>query len=201
MNTLLIATTNRGKIREFKELLQGLLLNPVTPNDLNLKLDVVEDGTTYSENAIKKAKAFCEVSGLMTIADDFGLEVDALDGAPGLHSARYHPDPKAGDADRRKMLMETLSEYPHPWKAHFHCAVVIAIPGGQLILGEGGCSGEIITEERGNCGFGYDPIFLLAERGLTMAELGVEEKNRVSHRAKAVQEVLPALRRLADLEL
>lgn len=198
MNTLLIATTNPGKISELRALLQGLELDLVTPNMLGLNLHVVEDGKTYAENAVRKAQAFCMASGLPSLADDSGLEVDALDGAPGLHSARYHPDPLAGDAERRSMLLEALVGKPQPWIAHFHCTVVIAPPNGNLILGDGKCPGIIISEERGTGGFGYDPIFLLEEAGLTMAELPASEKNKISHRARAVQAVIPALRRMMD---
>ena len=194
MKKLLIATNNKGKVKELQELLQGLEAELVTPADIHLTLDVEEDGRDYAENAAKKAIAFARASGLISLADDSGLEVDALDGAPGLYSARYHPKPGATDADRRAYMRENLQGKPQPWTARFHATIAIAIPEGELHVVEGNCHGEIIPEERGSNGFGYDPIFYIPETGMTMAELGMEEKNRLSHRAKAVMNALPILR-------
>ncbi len=185
MNKLLIATNNNGKVKELQELLKDTGLELVTPAQINLQLDVVEDGNTYAENATKKATAFANASRLISVADDSGLEVDALDGAPGLYSARYSPKPNATDADRRAYLLQNLQNIPRPWKARFHATIAIATPN-QVQITEGICEGEIIPEERGRGGFGYDPIFLLSEPGKTMAELSMDEKNRLSHRAKAV---------------
>jgi len=133
---------------------------------------------------------------MVVLADDSGLEVDALGGAPGLHSARYSPAPGAKDADRRKLLLQNLAQYPRPWVAHFHCTVAIATPGGDLFFTEGSCSGEIIPEERGTNGFGYDPIFQFAGSTLTMAELSTAEKNCLSHRALAIQAAKPILAKI-----
>src|SRR5690606_2246934 len=155
------------------------------PNDINLVLDVVEDGKNYQENAEKKAREFAKASGFISIADDSGLEVDALNGAPGLYSARYSPKPNATDKDRRAFLLENLKDKPKPWKAHFHATIAIAVPNGDIAFAEGNCYGEIIMEERGTNGFGYDPIFLFPELGKTMAELDSEHKNRISHRGLA----------------
>jgi XTP/dITP diphosphohydrolase len=199
MNKLLIATNNKGKIKELQELLKGLGLQLVTPADINLDLDVVEDGTTYQENASKKAIAFAQASGLISLADDSGIEVDALGGAPGLYSARYSPKPNADDADRRAYLLQNLQDKPRPWKAHFHATIAIATPQGNLQFSEGDCYGEIIPEERGSGGFGYDPIFLLPELGRTTAELEMEEKNRLSHRALAVINAIPILNSLFNI--
>ncbi len=123
--------------------------------------------------------------------------MDALDGGPGLYSARYSPLPGATDADRRALLLANLRGFPRPWPAHFHCTVAIAGPGGELDLADGDCFGEIIPEERGTNGFGYDPIFLLDDREVTMAELDREHKNLLSHRARAVLAALPILQRYA----
>ena len=185
---LLIATNNQGKIEELHELLDDLGIELDTPSHLGIDLDVVEDGHTYAANAAKKATAFTRASGLISLADDSGLEVDALDGAPGLYSARYGSTggEKLSDAARRKYLLSKLLGKPRPWTAHFHATIAIAIPNGNVQLVEGVCLGEIIPEERGTGGFGYDPIFLLPELGKTMAELGMDEKNRLSHRARAV---------------
>src|SRR5687767_8478200 len=186
MNKLLIATNNKGKVKELQELLKDTGIDLVTPAQIDLRLDVVEDGNTYAENATKKAIAFADASGMTSLADDSGLEVDALDGAPGLYSARYSPKPNATDADRRAYLLLNLQNQPRPWTAHFHATIAIAIPNRDIHLTEGICEGEIIPKERGTGGFGYDPIFLLSELGKTMAELSMNEKNRLSHRAKAV---------------
>ena len=196
MNKLLIATNNKGKVKELQDLLKDTGLELVTPADINLDLEVEEDGTTYAENAAKKAIAFAHASGLISLADDSGLEVDALDGAPGLYSARYHPKPGANDADRRAFMLENLKDKSRPWTAHFHATIAIAIPEKGVHVVEGNCYGEIIPEERGTGGFGYDPIFLLPEFNKTMAELDMEEKNRFSHRAKAVMNAIPVLEKI-----
>lgn len=210
MKQLLIATNNPGKIREFHELLDDLGIDLVTP--ARIDLDVLEDGATYAENATKKALAFAGASGLISLADDSGLEVDALDGAPGLYSARYgSPDGnKLSDRERRKYILGKLQSFPRPWTAHFHATIAIAVPshvtlseakGLQQVQAEthifdGICEGEIIPEERGSGGFGYDPIFLLPELGKTMAELPMDEKNRLSHRARAVMKAKGMLEKL-----
>jgi len=189
---LLLATNNRGKVAEIKALLDGLGIQVLTPAELGVQLEVAEDGATYAENASKKASAFARLSGLVSLADDSGLEVDALDGKPGLHSHRFAPQPGATDADRRRFLLARLGGCPRPWTARFRATVAVALPSGEVRLAFGECEGEIIPEERGSHGFGYDPIFLLL--GRTMAELGMEEKNRLSHRARAVQNATPILK-------
>jgi len=196
MNKLLIATNNKGKVKELQDLLKDTGLELVTPAEINLNLEVEEDGATYAENAAKKARAFAQASGLISLADDSGLEVDALDGAPGLYSARYHPKPGANDADRRAYLLENLAGKPRPWTAHFHATIAIAIPEQDVQVVEGNCYGEIIPEERGSGGFGYDPIFFFPELNQTMAELEMDEKNRLSHRAKAVMNAIPILKKI-----
>ena len=187
MNQLLIATNNPGKTRELHELLDDLGIELVTPSQIGLDLDVVEDGSTYEENAVKKAVAFANASGLVSLADDSGLEVDALGGEPGLYSARYgSPDGnKLSDGERRKYLVDKLAGKPHPWTARFRAVIAIA-KDDDVHITEGICEGEINPEERGTGGFGYDPIFLFPELGKTMAELPLEQKNRLSHRARAV---------------
>jgi XTP/dITP diphosphohydrolase len=193
MNKLIIATNNKGKVKELQDLLRDIGIQLITPSQIHLELDVTEDGHTYAENATKKAIAFAEASRLVSLADDSGLEVDALNGAPGLYSARYSPKPGATDADRRAYLLQNLQDKPRPWTARFHATIAIAIPNGETHLAEGICEGEIIPEERGTGGFGYDPIFLLPELGKTMAELTTDKKNRLSHRAKAVMNAKPIL--------
>lgn len=213
MNKLLIATNNKGKIIELQDLLKDTGIELVIPAQINLGLDVVEDGNTYAENAGKKAIAFAKASNLISLADDSGLEVDALDAAPGLYSARYSPKLNASDRDRRKFLLQNLQDKPHPWTARFHATIAIATPkelwsptdslsakaqkqAPALQIFEGICEGEIIPEERGTGGFGYDPIFLLQDLGKTMAELSMDEKNRLSHRAKAVMKAKPILEKI-----
>jgi XTP/dITP diphosphohydrolase len=188
MNQILIATNNKGKIKELQDLLKDTGIELVMPAQINLDLDVIEDGATYAENAAKKAVAFARASGLISLADDSGLEVDALDGAPGLYSARYGSSngDKLSDAERRAFLIGNLQDKRRPWTARFHATIAVAVPNRETYLAEGFCEGEIIPEERGTGGFGYDPIFLLSEWGKTMAELSMEEKNHLSHRARAV---------------
>lgn len=196
MKKLLIATNNKGKVEEIQNLLKDLDVELVTPDDIGLKLDIVEDGKTYAENAGKKAVAFAHASRLISLADDSGLEVDALGGAPGLYSARYLPKPKATDADRRVYLLQNLQNKPRPWTAHFHAAIAIAAPDKPVQFAQGQCNGEIIPEERGTGGFGYDPIFFFPELGQTMAELNMDEKNRLSHRAQAIINAKPILKEI-----
>jgi XTP/dITP diphosphohydrolase len=191
---LLIASNNSGKLEEIIDLLKELEIQLLIPKDIALELDIEEIGKTYTENARLKALAFCEASGLPSLADDTGLEVDALGGAPGLHSKRYSPDIHATDADRRKLLLKNLADKPRPWKARFVCAVALVVPDGPLLEYQAQCDGEITPEERGERGFGYDHIFLFPELGKTMSEMELQEKNRVSHRAKAVQGIIPYLK-------
>ena len=194
---LLIATGNRGKQREYRALLEGLPYALKFPQDTGLALEVEENGATYAQNAALKAQAWAEATGWLVLADDTGLEVEALDGAPGLYSARYAPGPHPTDADRRRHLLTNLAEHPQPWHARFVCVIAIATPQGVMHFAEGVCPGEIIPEERGEHGFGYDAIFLLPALGRTMAELSPEEKNSLSHRARAVAAIKPILEALA----
>ncbi len=196
MPQLLIASTNPGKLREFQEILGGEPFELLLPAQLGIFLEVEEDGATYAENAAKKALAYCQAAGLVTLADDSGLEVEALGGAPGLYSARYSPIAGATDADRRAHLLANLKGVARPWKARFHCTVAVAAPGRGVKLCVGNCPGEIIPTERGTGGFGYDPIFQLEGRAETMAELESAEKNRLSHRALAVRAAIPILHEL-----
>lgn len=196
MNKLLIATNNKGKLEEMQALLAGLSAELIMPEQIGLDLHVTEDGKSYAENASKKAAAFARSSDLISLADDSGLEVEALGGAPGLYSARYVASPGATDADRRLRLLQNLSTKPRPWLARFRAAIAIAVPRGSVQVLEGDCPGEIIPVERGTGGFGYDPIFYIPGLDRTMAELTMEEKNRISHRAQAVMKARPILDRL-----
>lgn len=195
---LLIASSNKGKLIEIMDLLRDLPIEAILPMDIGVSLDVEEDGKTYAENATKKAQAYCQASGLVTLADDSGLEVQALDGKPGLHSARFSDKPGATDSDRRMFLLDRLKGLPRPWAAAFYSTVVISVPDGETYTLDGSCRGEIIPEERGTNGFGYDPIFRIEGMNRTMAELTMEEKNRLSHRARAVLAARPVLVKLAS---
>ncbi|HEX7619656.1 MAG TPA: RdgB/HAM1 family non-canonical purine NTP pyrophosphatase [Anaerolineales bacterium] len=199
MRKLLIATNNIGKVDEIKALLNGLGLKLLTPADVGLALEVVEDGQTYAENASRKALAFAQAGRMIALSDDSGLEVDALGGQPGVLSHRFNPITDANDADRRSYLLERLVGKPRPWTAHFQATIAIALPSGEVNLATGKCEGEIIPEERGTNGFGYDPIFYLPEIGHTMAELEMEDKNRLSHRSRAIQNAIPILKEIWGL--
>lgn len=198
MKTLLLATNNPGKVDEIKALLDGLGFRLFTPAEVGLRLEVTEDGETYADNASKKAIAFSRAARMISLADDSGLEVDALGGQPGIHSHRFVPLPEATDADRRSYLLERLKDLPRPWTAHFHAAVAVAAPSGSIRIAFGRCDGEIIPEERGQNGFGYDPIFFIPELARTMAELNMQEKNLLSHRARAVRNALPLLEEMFE---
>ncbi|MFZ5912139.1 MAG: RdgB/HAM1 family non-canonical purine NTP pyrophosphatase [Chloroflexota bacterium] len=190
--TLLLATNNTGKLKEMQAILQDLDIALLRPADLGLALDVDEDGQTYAENAAKKAQAFARASGLVSLADDSGLEVDGLDGKPGLHSNRFGRAPFT-DSHRRAFLLEQLAGKPRPWAARFRAAVAVASPEGSVKFAEGICPGEIVPQERGEGGFGYDPIFFIPAANATMAELDMETKNRLSHRGQAVRNAIPIL--------
>jgi XTP/dITP diphosphohydrolase len=182
---LLIATHNRGKLREFAEILNGLPFELVTLDDVGITHDVEETGATLEENARRKALTYARQSGLLALADDSGLEVDALDGAPGVYSKRYAGEGKS-DAERNAYVLERLRNVPHAERtARFRCVIVIANANGQTWTSEGTCEGEIAFEPRGTNGFGYDPIFIVHETNSRMAELPAEVKNRVSHRGRA----------------
>jgi len=192
---LLVATSNAGKLVEIREIVAGIALELVSLRDLRLP-PPDETGDTFHANAAQKATISARQSGLWTLADDSGLCVEALGGAPGVHSARYAPT----DEGRRAKLLHALQGVPEEKRgAHFFCAVALSPPDGERILrAEGRVEGSIAFAERGTNGFGYDPIFLPAETpGHTLAELGSGEKNRLSHRGRALQRLRPVLERLA----
>jgi XTP/dITP diphosphohydrolase len=197
MARLLVATNNPGKIREYEELLDGLPVQIVLPAQVGLALEVDESGKTFEENARIKALAYARASGLLTLADDSGLEVDPLGGAPGVHSARY-AGLEADDAGRYRKLLAALAAVPPGQRsARFRCVVALAQPDGTVYTAGGTCEGEIGFEPRGKHGFGYDPVFIVqGYEGQTMAELPPEIKNRISHRARALRAARPVLARL-----
>jgi len=184
---LLLATNNKGKLREYQSLLQGIPFEIVTLADQGITADVAEIGKSFEENAALKATSLAAISWLLSLADDSGLEVDALGGEPGSLSHRYAGE-NASDADRVDYLLSKLKDVPEKKRtAQFRCVIAIAEPHGRVELCSGVCRGVIINEPRGTNGFGYDPIFYLPELNKTMAELTLEEKNRVSHRARAAE--------------
>jgi len=185
---LLLATNNPGKAAEFRELLADAGWELVTPRDINLHLEVEESGGDYAENAKIKAATFAKASGLVALADDSGLEVDALGGAPGPLSARFGGE-GIDDEKRVVLLLERLAGVPPEKRsARFRCLIAVARPDGQVYLFEGRCEGRVAEAPRGENGFGYDPVFMLPERGLTLAELPSQEKNAVSHRGRAARQ-------------
>jgi len=184
---LLLATFNKGKIREFRSLLSGIPYEIVTLADCGIDTEVAETGKTFEENAILKATSIASISCLLTLADDSGLEVDALGGEPGARSHRFAGE-NATDADRIVFLLNKLKESPDKHRtAQFRCVIAIAEPNGKVELCSGVCQGMIIEEPRGTHGFGYDPVFFIPELGKTMAELKPAEKNLISHRARAAE--------------
>lgn len=189
---LLLATNNEHKTRELREILGGIY-EVVSLKEASLAVEVEETGRTFAENAILKAEEVAKQTGMPALADDSGLAVDALSGAPGVHSARYagiHGD----DAANNRLLLENLKGVPHPRTARFVCAMALARPGQETLVVEGSVPGEILDAPRGTGGFGYDPLFAVAD-GRSFSELSEAEKNRVSHRAKAAEALLAALRR------
>ena len=190
---LLLATGNPGKARELAELLKGVPFEMVSLRDLKLPTEIDEPADTFEGNAIIKAEAYARMSGLLTLADDSGLEIDALNGQPGVHSKRFAGE-DATDEDRVQIVLQRLEDVPWDQRtARYSCVIAIAVPDGDTVTCEGICSGIIGHELRGSGGFGYDPIFYLQEFDKTVAELSLEEKNRISHRARAAKHAVKLL--------
>jgi XTP/dITP diphosphohydrolase len=193
---LLIATNNRGKLAEYEVLLKGCGWELVSPADLGLSLSVEETGDDYATNARIKAEAFARASGLVTLADDSGLEVDALGGRPGPLSARY-AGPSQTDEEGVDLVLAQMRDVPPGNRgARFRCVIAVAEPDGTRRFVEGECPGVITDEPRGHNGFGYDPIFYLSQLGRTMAELAADEKNAISHRADAARKACVLLKEM-----
>jgi XTP/dITP diphosphohydrolase len=196
MPRLLLATNNKGKAREYRTLLRGIPYEMVTPDSQGITTEVDESGGSFEENARLKATTLARESGLLALADDSGLEVDALGGAPGALSHRFAGE-GASDDDRIALLLAMLKNVPEKERtAQFRCVIAVATPEGKSELYTGICRGVITNEPKGNNGFGYDPVFYLPEPGRTMAELTLEDKNKVSHRARAAAKAREALERL-----
>jgi XTP/dITP diphosphohydrolase len=198
MPKLLLATTNQGKLREYQHLISGLPFEMVSPITEGLDIYVEESHPSYEENARLKATIYSRASHLLTLADDSGLEVDALGGEPGIHSARAAGE-NASDKDRIAYLLNRLKDVP--WEertARFVCVVAIAIPEDNMEICMGECHGIIAFEPRGSDGFGYDPVFYFSEIGKTMAELPLDIKNQISHRGQAACKARTVLENLAE---
>jgi XTP/dITP diphosphohydrolase len=195
MPTIVIATRNNGKLREFRSLLLPLKAEIVSLRDVSIEEEFEETGRTFAENARLKAIEYSRLTRHPVLADDSGLEVEALGRRPGIHSARY-AGPGASDADRIHKLLGELERAGGRPDARFVCALALAQDGAVLLESEGECRGEIISEQRGMNGFGYDPIFLFPELNKTFAELDESEKNQYSHRSHAVEALLRSLQSL-----
>ena len=188
---LVLASKNRHKLTEMQTILGQLGLEVVLESEVGVDVDVDETGTTFEENALLKAKAVMEASGMAAIADDSGLEVDALNGAPGVYSARYGN--KNSDAERTAFLLENMADVPEAQRtARFVSAIACALPDGRVVTARGTCEGTILFETRGDNGFGYDPVFYVPEIGMTFAEADGERKNAISHRGNALKKFLQA---------
>lgn len=190
MEKLIVASNNKNKLKEFSAIL-GSRYEIVSMRDAGIDADIEENGTTFEENALIKAEYVANVTGCAAIADDSGLEVDALGGAPGVYSARYcgrHGDDEANN----DLLLENLKHVPAPRTGRYVAAIALVRPGKETVVRRGTCDGEILFERRGNGGFGYDPLFV-CETGETFAEVSAETKNAISHRKRGIEAVVRAL--------
>jgi XTP/dITP diphosphohydrolase len=190
---LLLGTSNPGKIEEFKNLLKDIPYELRTLNEESCTIDVVEDGKTFMENATLKAMQYAKATKLPCLSDDSGIEVDALNGRPGIYSARYG-GPGLNDQARVNLILQEMENIPFEKRqARFKSAIVIAWPDGQILSAESTIEGVINYKPRGKNGFGYDPIFYLPELDKTSAEINSEDKNKISHRGKAIEKIIPLL--------
>lgn len=181
-----LATHNANKLREMSDILSKYGIQVVSPGDLGITVAVEETGTTFAENALLKAQAICDAAGLPAIADDSGLCVDALNGGPGVYSARYGGE-ELDDRGRYTLLLNSMRGQTTR-AAHFTCAICCVFPGGDVLTAEGTCDGTIAFAPMGEGGFGYDPVFFVPERAKTFAQLTAEEKAEISHRGRALAE-------------
>jgi len=191
---LVVATDNKGKLREIAGALDALDFRVISYREFSPAPPIVEDGDTFRDNALKKARIVARHTGRLTIADDSGLVVDALQGKPGVHSARFAGE-GATDQENNRKLLGCLQNVPPACRgATFRCVIAVVAPDGREAVVEGACRGQIEVEERGSNGFGYDPLFIVPELGKTLAELPLSVKNGVSHRGKALDALKEALK-------
>lgn len=193
MKEVLIATNNKGKAKDFEVLFRPLGIDVLTLQDIDQSIDVEETGTTFVENAVLKAETVAKMLGKVVIADDSGLEVDALNGEPGVYSARYAGEPSNDEANIDKLLSHLAGVPETKRQARFRCVLAVAGPGIDTTTYSGSCEGVIANERRGTNGFGYDPIFYVPAKGKTMAELSAEEKSAISHRGAALTQLKESL--------
>ena len=185
---IVFATSNAGKMREIREILKDLGAEILSMKEAGVDVDIVEDGDTFAANALIKAKAVWEKTGGIVLADDSGLVIDALNGEPGVYSARYGGPDCISDSDRINYLLKKLENVPEGKRtAKFVSVITLVTPDGKEIVARGECPGHILFERHGNGGFGYDPVFFAEDAGCTFAELAPEQKNQVSHRARALR--------------
>ena len=200
MQKLIVATKNKGKLREFREIFQELPFEVISMEEAGIAGDIEEYGSTFEENAMIKAREVARLTGQMVIADDSGLEVDYLDGAPGIYSARFAGE-GASDADKNEKLMGLLQGVPEEKRtARFVCVIAVVLSDAAEFAVRGICEGYIAFQPQGANGFGYDPLFYLPEYKMTMAQVSSEIKNKISHRGKALKLAVEGLsKRLADI--
>ncbi len=195
METIIFATKNKGKIREINAILADMDVNVISMEDAGITIDVVEDGTTFEENAMKKAVQIMEACGKITLSDDSGLEIDYMDKAPGVYSARFMGE-DTPYPERFKAILEKLDGVPEEKRtARFVSCIAAAFPDGRRLVSYDTVEGIIGYEAKGENGFGYDPIFFVSEKGKYMAELSAEEKNAISHRGKALGKMKELLKK------
>ena len=195
---MVVATRNKGKIREIRKALKGLGLRIYALSDFPDVPEIEEDGKSFAENALKKARFYSKYFGKLTIADDSGLEVEWLKGLPGIYSARYAGKGASARENNQKLLNEMEGILLSKRGARFKCVMVMVSPDGREAIAEGSCKGRIGFKEKGRRGFGYDPFFILPKYGKTMAELSLEEKNKISHRGKALRKLKKIIKTLKD---
>lgn len=200
VNRIIFATGNEGKMKEIRMILGDLDIPVVSMKEAGISADIEEDGTTFEENALIKAKTICEMTGELVLADDSGLEIDALNGEPGVYSARYMGEETSYHIKNANLVQRLEGVADEKRTARFVCAMAAAFPDGNTITTRGTIEGRIGYEERGENGFGYDPIFYLPEYGCSTAELSLEKKNELSHRGKALRAIREKLKDYLNIQ-
>lgn len=194
-NIIILATNNKSKVKEISEMMSGSDITFVSLDDAGINVEVEETGTTFEENALLKAREICKLSGKPTISDDSGLEIDALDGAPGIYSSRFMGEDTSYDI-KNNALIEKLENVADPDRtARFRCCMALVLPDGREFVTEGAMEGIIAIEPKGINGFGYDPILFIPEYNRTSAELSSEEKNNISHRGEALRKMIEVIKK------
>lgn len=194
-NIIILATNNKSKVKEISEMMSGSDITFVSLADAGINVEVEETGTTFEENALLKAREMCKLSGKPTISDDSGLEIDALDGAPGIYSSRFMGEDTSYDI-KNNALIEKLENVADPDRtARFRCCMALVLPDGREFVTEGAMEGIIAREPKGINGFGYDPILFIPEYNRTSAELSSEEKNNISHRGEALRKMIEVIKK------